>query len=539
MMTSTAVADSAPVAAAAFPVQDAGAARRAAEVIRTPDQRLRVFVSSTPQELAPERQAVRDAVTGLRLNPVMFELGARPHPARQVYRAYLAQSQVFVGVYWQSYGWVGPGEEISGLEDEYRLSAGLPRLIYVKSPAPQREPRLTEMLARIRDDGTISYQRFSDAAELRRLVEEDLALLLSERFEMTLPRAGASADAPLAGALPVPSTPLEGRDHDVATVQSLVLEEGARLVTLTGPGGVGKSRLTTEIADRLAPSFADGVRFVDLAVVKDAGLVIDAVAAGLGVSTPGRLRGGANWQQAHDRHAAYFLALAEPAEAERQDPGQLAWLDRLETAHDNLRAALSWLTEQDQIEPILILSWGTWRYWWLRGHADELARYGENLLVKSERLPPRQRALALSMMGFTLIATGDYAKAQTVLAQGDLAGAAGHLNEGLALAAEARDLSSVAYYLEELAAVARQQDIPARAVRLLAAARSLLQAGGSGWLCAWVPRAPHDDDVLTDLRSRVGDTAFEQAWSWAESVDGPRAVEFALEKDNPADPEAA
>src|SRR6516225_829418 len=78
------------------------------DVIRTPDQRLRVFVSSTLQELAAERQAVREAVTSLRLVPVMFELGARPHPPRQVYRAYLAQSQVFVGVYWQSYGWVAP-----------------------------------------------------------------------------------------------------------------------------------------------------------------------------------------------------------------------------------------------------------------------------------------------------------------------------------------------------------------------------------------------------------------------------------------------
>ena len=96
-------------------------------VINTPDQRLRVFVSSTLQELAAERQAVQDAVTRLHLVPVMFELGARPHPPRPVYRADLAQSQVFVGIYWQSYSLVAPGEQISGLEDEYGLSAGLPR----------------------------------------------------------------------------------------------------------------------------------------------------------------------------------------------------------------------------------------------------------------------------------------------------------------------------------------------------------------------------------------------------------------------------
>lgn len=68
-----------------------------ASVIRTPDQRPRVFVSSRLRELAAERQAVRDAVTRLRLVPAMFELGARPHPPRQLYRDYLAQSQVFTG----------------------------------------------------------------------------------------------------------------------------------------------------------------------------------------------------------------------------------------------------------------------------------------------------------------------------------------------------------------------------------------------------------------------------------------------------------
>jgi hypothetical protein len=51
-------------------------------VIRTPDQRVRVFVSSALQELAAARRAVRDAITGLRLVPVMFEMGARPHPQR-------------------------------------------------------------------------------------------------------------------------------------------------------------------------------------------------------------------------------------------------------------------------------------------------------------------------------------------------------------------------------------------------------------------------------------------------------------------------
>ena len=116
--------------------------------IRTPDQRLRVFVSSTLEELDAERRAARAAIEQLRLAPVMFESGARPHPAQAVYRAYLEQSDVFVGIYWQRYGWVGPGMAVSGLEDEFRLSAGLPRLLYVKRPAPAMEPGLRRMLDR-------------------------------------------------------------------------------------------------------------------------------------------------------------------------------------------------------------------------------------------------------------------------------------------------------------------------------------------------------------------------------------------------------
>src|SRR5262249_49123692 len=142
--------------------------------IRTPDQRLRVFVSSTLEELAAERAAVSRAISALRLTPVTFESGARPHPPRELYRAYLAQSDVFIGLYWQRYGWVAPGMEISGLEDELELSRGLPRLLYVKAPAPEREHRLTAMLDRIKGEGAASYRGFRTTRELGPLVRDDL-----------------------------------------------------------------------------------------------------------------------------------------------------------------------------------------------------------------------------------------------------------------------------------------------------------------------------------------------------------------------------
>src|SRR6266571_2187339 len=135
--------------------------------IRTPDQRVRVFVSSTLDELAPERAAAREAITQLHLTPVLFESGARPYPPRELYRAYLAQSDIFLGLYWQRYGWVAPAMQVSGLEDEYQLSNSKPRLIYVKIPALEREPRLQALLDRIRSEDAVSYQKFATPEELR------------------------------------------------------------------------------------------------------------------------------------------------------------------------------------------------------------------------------------------------------------------------------------------------------------------------------------------------------------------------------------
>src|SRR3954468_24651257 len=165
--------------------------------IRTPDQRLRVFVSSTLRELAPERAVVRAAIERLAAAPVMFELGARPHPPRSLYRAYLQQSDIFVGIYWERYGWVAPGETVSGLEDEYNLApAELPKLMYVKESDTPREPGLITLLNRIRDDDTVSYKAFRDAGELARLLVTDLAVLLAERFDESRRGSAESVRSP-------------------------------------------------------------------------------------------------------------------------------------------------------------------------------------------------------------------------------------------------------------------------------------------------------------------------------------------------------
>jgi predicted ATPase len=261
-------------------------------VIRTPDQRLRIFVSSTLGELADERRAVSRAITTLRLTPVMFELGARPHPPQELYRAYLAQSDVFIGLYWQSYGRIGAGMQLSALEEEFELSHTMPRLVYVKAPAPNREARLTNLLSRIKQEA--SYRTFRTPGELSQLVRDDLATLLSERFATARSQVSdtRSASPPSQTShtsrfLPVGTTSLIGREQAIEALAGLVERNDVRLVTLTGPGGIGKTRLAVAVGERVHDRFDAGTVFVPLATVTDPNLVLESIGRAVGTDMTG------------------------------------------------------------------------------------------------------------------------------------------------------------------------------------------------------------------------------------------------------------
>ncbi|SDH61921.1 ATP-binding protein [Microbacterium pygmaeum] len=254
--------------------------------IRTPDQRIRVFLSSTLRELEPERDVARAAIESLHLAPVMFELGARPHPPRSLYRSYLAQSDIFVAVYWQSYGWVAPDEEISGLEDEYRLSGGMPHLIYIKEPAPDREARLSALLDRVRSDDTSSYRGFETPAELKELLVADLATLLADRFDASRPQAETTKRPDAAATVPAPYNPLVGRQEEKTRLLELLGAPGVRIVTIVGPGGIGKSRLAIEVGSAVAATGRE-VAFVPLESLSEPQQVVSAIARAVGVRDSG------------------------------------------------------------------------------------------------------------------------------------------------------------------------------------------------------------------------------------------------------------
>ena len=113
---------------------------------------------------------------------------------------------------------------------------------------------------------------------------ERMALTASSRETAPGPAAAAAPPPapPRSTNLPAPLTSFVGRERELAGAAALV-QAGVRLVTLTGPGGAGKTRLAMEGARAVQHHFPDGVWFVDLVPLTDAGLVPQAVAAVLGV----------------------------------------------------------------------------------------------------------------------------------------------------------------------------------------------------------------------------------------------------------------
>ncbi len=174
-----------------------------------------------------------------------------------------------------------------------------------------------------------------------------------------------------------------------------------RLLTLTGVGGSGKTRLTVEVGRDLVEAYPDGVWLVELAPLSEEVLVPKAVAEALKVpERPAeplvlepvrqyaldKLEESDEAEEARRRHAEFFLGLAEETETEMRGPEQATWLDRLEAEHDNLRGALSWALERGEPELGLHLAEAFWWFWEARGYFDEGRRWLEQALAKGSRV---------------------------------------------------------------------------------------------------------------------------------------------------------
>ena len=221
--------------------------------------RLRVFVSSTIRECAGERKCLRTAIRSLNHKPILFEdVGARPHPPREVYRTRLEESHIFVGVYRESYGWIAPDMSVSGIEDEFEIATarGMDRLVYIFKTPEERQPRLQELIDRARNGG-ITTASYSDLEELAALVRRDVTAVVSSGFanQAVVLRAAPTPDEVLESIVPMKEHRFRRRAVERAISEHVSANQR---VAIVGPLGSGKTMILAQLALDHDWIFVDG-----------------------------------------------------------------------------------------------------------------------------------------------------------------------------------------------------------------------------------------------------------------------------------------
>jgi predicted ATPase/DNA-binding CsgD family transcriptional regulator len=168
-----------------------------------------------------------------------------------------------------------------------------------------------------------------------------------------------------------------------------------------------------------------------------------------------KLEEGREADEVQNRHAVFFLAVAEEAEPELARQQQGVWVERLEVDHDNLRGTLSWVLERGESGTALRLGAALWRFWHTRGYLNEGTRWLERILADDDPRASQIRVKALEGMGWLVQLQGDRVRARATY------------QEMLELSRELGDKGSIATALNSLGTVAAQHGDNERARALL------------------------------------------------------------------------
>ena len=166
----------------------------------------------------------------------------------------------------------------------WRTSTGSPPANPACSTSSRRRrtasPPWKRFSTRIRHDASTSYRLFTTDDELRQQVSDDLALLLTDRFVSSVE---AGTEPVRRASPPAPRESILGREEELAELRALIEDPDVRLITLTGPGGVGKSDAGAGCAAQSSDRFKDAVAYVSLASTMDHKLILSAIAAAVGL----------------------------------------------------------------------------------------------------------------------------------------------------------------------------------------------------------------------------------------------------------------
>jgi predicted ATPase/serine/threonine protein kinase len=216
----------------------------------------------------------------------------------------LPTSQTPVGLVLGTVGYMSP-EQVSGdgldfRSDQFSLGVVIYEMVTGKR-AFQRSTAAETLVAVLREPAEpIARQNRDAPAPLCWVIERCLAKEPEKRYVSTRELARELAairdrfsENPIKQAetrptnLPVQQTGFVGREKEVAAAKELLLRQGVRLVTVTGPGGIGKTRLATQVASGLVEHFPGGTHFVPLSALSDPDLVASVIVQALGIREAG------------------------------------------------------------------------------------------------------------------------------------------------------------------------------------------------------------------------------------------------------------